>query len=138
MVVTSQMPAPTARGQAARQRYLGERVQTVSPAGLVTMLYDGLVSDLELAEAALAGGDVQVANERLLHAQAIVLELRAGLKPELWSGGPALASLYMFFAEQLMKANIAKDADLAAEVRQLVEPLRDAWHQAAANVRGAG
>ena len=114
-----------------RNRYVGDSVATASPGRLVTMLYDRLVRDLVAAEAALATRDLEGANGALIHAQEIVWELAAGLDPTKWSGGPALASLYQFILDELLAANVQKDAAKVITVRQLVEPLRDAWHQAA-------
>jgi flagellar secretion chaperone FliS len=114
-----------------RNRYVGDSVATASPARLVTMLYDRLVRDLTTAEAALAGGHLETANNALIHAQEIVWELAAGLDTTKWSGGPALAALYQFILSELLEANVKKDAAKVSSVRGLVEPLRDAWHRAA-------
>jgi flagellar protein FliS len=114
-----------------RNRYVGDSVSTASPGRLVTMLYDRLVRDLVAAEAALAAADLEGANNNLIHAQEIVWELAAGLDPTKWSGGPALAALYQFMLAELLDANVKKDAAKVVSVRSLVEPLADAWHQAA-------
>src|SRR3954449_2084219 len=133
-MAVSTMPN-TARAAAARARYVTDTVETVSPGRLVTMLYDALVRDLTLAEEALAGRpDLRVVNDRLVHAQAIVLELQAGLDPTKWSGGPGLASLYAFLVDELVKANVEKSAERVVSCRLLVEPLQQAWHQAAASL----
>jgi flagellar secretion chaperone FliS len=116
---------------AMRNRYVDDQILTVPPARLVTMLYDRLVRDLVEAEEAIAAGDIPGASDRLLHAQDIVMELHAGLRPELWSGGPGLANLYLWLHGELIAANVAKDAARVAAARGLIEPLRDAWHQAA-------
>jgi len=121
-----------------RNRYVGTSVDTASPARLVTMLYDRLVRDLTTAEGSLAGSDIEGANSALIHAQEIIWELAAGLDPSKWSGGPALASLYQFILEELLDANVKKDAAKVSAVRELVEPLRDAWHQAAELSAGTG
>jgi len=121
-----------------RNRYVGDSVATASPARLVTMLYDRLVRDLVTAEGALVESDLAAANEALIHAQKILWELAAGLDPTRWSGGPALAALYQFMITELLAANVGKDRDRVAAVRGLVEPLRDAWHQAAAEMAAAG
>jgi flagellar secretion chaperone FliS len=121
-----------------RNRYVGTSVDTASPARLVTMLYDRLVRDLTTAEAALAGSDLEGANHALIHAQEIVWELAAGLDPTKWSGGPALAALYQFMLGELLDANVKKDVTKVTSVRELVEPLRDAWHQAAELSAGTG
>ena len=120
-----------------RNRYVGDSVATASPARLVTMLYDRLVRDLVTAEAALAAADLEAANNNLIHAQEIVWELAAGLDPTRWSGGPALAALYQFMLAELLEANVKKDADKVVSVRNLVEPLADAWRQAAELSAGA-
>lgn len=118
--------------QALRARYAGEAVATASPARLLTMLYDRLVRDLTLAEDAIIGGKAAIAHNELVHAQAIVEELRSSLDIDAWEGGPGLAMLYDFLVAELIAANVAKDASKVVACRELVEPLRDAWHQAAA------
>ena len=121
-----------------RNRYVGDSVATASPARLVTMLYDRLVRDLVTGEGAIVEHDLAAANEALIHAQKILWELAAGLDPTRWSGGPALAALYQFMITELLAANVHKDRDRVAAVRGLVEPLRDAWYQAAAEMAAAG
>jgi flagellar protein FliS len=117
--------------QIMRNRYVGDSVATASPARLVTMLYDRLVRDLAAAEAALEVADFEAANDALVHAQDIVWELLAGLDVTKWSGGPGLAALYQFVISELVAANVGKDAGKVMSCRELVEPLRDAWHKAA-------
>lgn len=120
--------------QALRARYAGEAVATASPARLLTMLYDRLVRDVVAAEQALLAGEVAAAHNELVHAQAIVSELRTSLDVDAWSGGPGLAQLYDFVGAQLVAANVAKDPEGVAACRALLEPLRDAWHEAALEV----
>jgi len=115
----------------AQGRYLADAVATASPARLVTMLYDRLMRDLEQGEAALRRGEAAAAGQALGHAQEIVLELRAALRPEAWSGGPALASLYGYVVSELFSAQLAKDPGRVAACTRLVEPLADAWREAA-------
>jgi flagellar protein FliS len=114
-----------------RNRYVTDSVETLPPARLVTMLYDALVQDLTLAERAIASGDGAVLDARLRRAQNIVLELRSSLDTSVWAGGPGLAGLYAFVLSQLISANVQKDAAKIVACRELVEPLRDAWHRAA-------
>ena len=115
-----------------RDRYLQDSINTASPAKLLLMLYDRLVLDLMKGEEALRGDDREQAHERITHAQEIVLELRTSLDVEAWSGAPALANLYGWMLTELIGANIGKDAERVAACRALVEPLRDAWREAAA------
>jgi flagellar protein FliS len=115
----------------ARDRYLRDSIDTASPGKLLVMLYDRLVIDLILGEEAIRSNDRDTAAERLNHAQEIVLELRTTLNVEAWAGAPGLASLYAFLLTELIQANIKRDADRVASCRRLIEPLRDAWREAA-------
>lgn len=124
----------------ARNTYASNSVSTASPARLVVMLYDRLVRDLVAAEDGLDRRDVVKANDSLQHAQNILLELRTSLDTSAWSGGPALADLYTFLHGELLSANVAKDLGRVKVCRELIEPLRDAWQQAAGQdvaLRGA-
>jgi flagellar protein FliS len=101
------------------------------------MLYDRLVLDLTQAEDGLRAGDRTAASERLLHAQDIVTELRSSLDLTAWDGAAGLGQLYGFLFTQLIKANVRGDADVVAECRAVVEPLRDAWREALVATRTA-
>jgi flagellar protein FliS len=87
---------------ALRDRYLADSVNTASPAKLLIMLYDRLI-----------------------------LELRTTLDLDAWDGAAGLANLYGWLLTELIGANIKRDADRVAACRTLVEPLRDAWREAA-------
>lgn len=120
-----------------RARYLGDTVTTASPQQLLVMLYDRLALDLERAQAALAAGERDQAGVQLQHAQDIVLELRSSLQVDAWEGGPRLAALYSWLIGELVQANVKADRNRVASCRQVVEPLRDAWRQAAATLATA-
>jgi flagellar secretion chaperone FliS len=117
---------------ALRDRYLADSVNTASPGKLLVMLYDRLVLDLIQGEEAMRAGDRERSGERLTHAQEIILELRTTLDLDAWSGAPGLANLYGYLLTELIGANVGRDADRIATCRGLVEPLRDAWREAAA------
>jgi flagellar secretion chaperone FliS len=114
-----------------RERYLANSIATASPAKLLLMLYDRLVVDLSRAEQALAEGDRVGASGQLIHAQEIVLELRSSLQLGSWEGADALAQLYTYLFGELIQANLKGEPERAAACRTLVEPLRDAWREAA-------
>ena len=123
------MPAPN-----ARNAYLANAVDGAPPEKLLTMLYDALVNNVVFAQSALEEKDHWTLNERLLNAQEIVLELQGTLKPEIWSGGPALLAIYGYVYKLLVRANVHKDAIALADARKLLEPLQAAWHAAADQV----
>jgi flagellar protein FliS len=122
---------------ALRARYLGDSVATASPQQLLVMLYDRLALDLERAENALVAGDRLEAGTQLRHAQDIVFELRSSLQVDVWEGGPRLAALYTWLITELVQANVKADRNRVTSCRQVVEPLRDAWRQAAASLATA-
>ena len=117
-----------------RARYMGDSVATASPQQLLVMLYDRLALDLERAEQALVDGNREAAHTQLMHAQEIVLELRASLNVEVWEGGPRLAALYAWVLGELIQANLKGDVRRVRDCRKVVEPLRDAWREAAASL----
>jgi flagellar protein FliS len=117
-----------------RARYMGDSVATASPHQLLVMLYDRLALDLERAETALEAGDREGARGPLLHAQEIIINLRASLKVEVWDGGPRLAALYAWLLTELIQANLKGDIRRVRDCRKVVEPLRDAWRQAAVSL----
>jgi flagellar protein FliS len=114
-----------------RNRYLEDSINTASPARLLVMLYDRLVLDLVQGEEGIRTNNRDMASERINHAQEIVLELRTTLDVDAWDGAPGLASLYGFLLTELIQANIKLDADKVAACRAIIEPLRDAWREAA-------
>jgi flagellar protein FliS len=115
-----------------RDRYLQDSINTASPGKLLVMLYDRLVMDLHQGEEALKAGERELANDKINHAQEIILELRTTLDVDAWDGAPGLASLYGFLLTELIQANIKRDAAKVATLRGIVEPLRDTWREAAA------
>jgi flagellar protein FliS len=119
---------------ALRARYLGDTVATASPHQLLVMLYDRLALDLERAQKAVAAGSREVASEQLQHAQDIVLELLSSLQVDAWEGGPRLAALYNWLLTEMLQAQLKMDSNRISSCRQVVEPLRDAWRQAAASL----
>lgn len=120
-----------------RNRYVTDAVATAGPQQILTMLYDRLVIDLSRAESQQRAGNRAGAADQLDHAQEIVSALASTLQVDAWDGGQNLMDLYMFMLRELMACSLEGDADRVAAVRELVVPLRDAWHQAAASLAAA-
>lgn len=108
-----------------------EAILSASPARLLTMLYDRLLLDLGRAEAAQQNEQWAVASENLIHAQAIVAELSSTLKLDVWDGAADLMALYTYATTAMMNANTSRDAARTRECIELLEPLRQSWHEAA-------
>jgi flagellar protein FliS len=115
----------------ALEKYQDNAVLSASPSRLLTMLYDRLLVDLHAAERALLEQDHAAANYRIRHAGDIVAALASSLRRDLWDGADGLFALYMYVTNALIRASINRDAKLIAECTNLMEPLRQAWHQAA-------
>jgi flagellar protein FliS len=125
-------PAGAGAGAQARRAQLNRQaVLSATPVRLLTMLYDRLMLDLERTEAAQVGEDWAVASTNLLHAQAIVDELTSSLHVSAWDGADGLLAVYTYVSNALIGANIHRDVARTRESIVLLEPLRQAWHEAA-------
>jgi flagellar protein FliS len=109
-----------------------EAVLSASPARLLVMLFDRLMLDLARAEEAQNNASWAAAHDQLLHAQEIVGELAGSLDLDAWDGAASLLGLYNYVGTALMNANINRQSELTRECIGLLEPLRQAWHDAAA------
>lgn len=120
-------------GTAAKlNAYNRDAILSASPVRLLTMLYDRLVLDLTRAETAQRDGNWPVAWENLRHADQIVAELASSLRLDAWDGADGLLQLYTYVADLIVFGNIERDADKIREAINLIEPLRQTWHEAAA------
>ncbi|WP_313025526.1 flagellar export chaperone FliS [Mobilicoccus sp.] len=114
-----------------RNRYAREAVTTASPAKLVTMLYDRLLKDLNDAEVGLRARQVQAAHNALTHAQDILREFHITLDTSVWPEGENLKRIYEWCIDMLVTANVEKNVTIVHDVRDVLVPLSEAWHQAA-------
>lgn len=119
----------------ARNAYVGASISTASPERLLVMLCERLVLDLQRGREAQLAGQREQANTQLLHAQDIVMELRASLKPEAWAGAASLDTLYGWMHAQLITANTRSDVAITEHVLALAEQLCDTWRQAAVSLQ---
>ncbi|NOX30048.1 MAG: flagellar export chaperone FliS [Actinobacteria bacterium] len=114
-----------------RDHYLQQSVSTATPARLITMLYDRLLVAIERSTQAIdITGDHEVAHDELVRAQRIVDELRFSLDAE--AGGEIaenLRALYDFSHEQLLRANLNKNARELASIAKIFGELREAWFE---------
>lgn len=114
-----------------RSRYVADAVATVGPARLLTMLYDRMLLDVDRAVEAFEACEVVTGRGHLQHAQEIIAELIVSLDEQAWSGGPQLMAIYRYLLGELISAGSRGDVELTRACRSLVEPLAEAWHEAA-------
>lgn len=102
-----------------------QQVTSWSRIDVLLALYDGAIDRVERALAALRSGDAPGAARLLARAQAIVLELAAGVVPE--AGDPSsvnLLRLYEFFARALAGGDSATLESVLKSLTTLREGFR--------------
>jgi flagellar protein FliS len=115
----------------AKNAYVDNSVATASPTRLLVMLCDRLVLDVQRALQAQQTGNLPESHNQLVHAQEILIHLRGTLRVEAWDGGPGLASLYDWLHNELIRANLTKDANVTQGCLTIITDLADTWRTAA-------
>lgn len=122
-----------------KDEQLRNRVRAASREQLVLMLYDGAILFCDRARGAIGNGDAEGSYRLLLRAQNIVLELLYDLDRK--TGGEVaanLAALYTYAYNQLVEANVYKDAGRIERVVSILRSLREAWAEAIAKIEKKG
>src|SRR5690554_2095441 len=109
------------------QKYQKNMVETVTPAQLVLMLYNGAIRFIKQAQMGLEEEKLEVCHQNILKAQDILTELMTTLDLEQGDIARNLYRLYDYMYHRLVDANIKKDAELLSEVQLLLSELRDTW-----------
>jgi flagellar secretion chaperone FliS len=115
---------------AAPKSYQANAILTATPGRLLVMLYDGAGRFLKRASMAMEAKDVQLTNESLQRAEAIIDELLVTLNLE--EGGEIAASLrdlYVFCRRHLNEARIERSTEKIDDVAKLLAEIRDAYSQ---------
>ncbi|HXY14402.1 MAG TPA: flagellar export chaperone FliS [Terriglobales bacterium] len=110
--------------------YLRAAVQNASPSGLVVILFDMLIGDLERVIAAVAAHDVEKRSSELKHAFLILQQLEGSLDTK--NGGEAAKNFARFYAlirSKLLEAHIKISSDIVRRQIELLLDVRQAWQQ---------
>jgi flagellar protein FliS len=112
--------------------YRDTQIKTASQGKLIVMLYDEAIRQVDTAIHSMQkeAPALDTVSNALIKAQDLVTELMVSLDFE--KGGEiaqGLFSLYMFFNQQLVDANIKKEAAPLVEVKNMLAELRSAWVQ---------
>jgi flagellar secretion chaperone FliS len=126
------MPTLATPGHVA---YAASASSTASPAEVVRMAYARIVTACDrmtLAAETRRSGWVEQFHTEAVRAQRLLAELTGMLAltsddPEVASLAGNLAALYRFCIDELVAANIAKDARRCGAVRSTVDGLGSAW-----------
>ena len=108
--------------------YFKNQILTASPEQLQLMLYEGLIISAKLGRLAQEIKRFEQAQDAFERCDAILCELRAGLRPEL---APELCenmtSLYQFIDLRLTEGNLTHDPALIDEALQIMMQLKETW-----------
>jgi flagellar protein FliS len=121
--------------------YRETRIQTASQGQLIIILYDETVKQLDRALEFLQmnssgkkdPGKIEQISKAILKTQEIITELMVSL--DFDQGGDIaknLFSLYTWFNQELLEANIKQDLRRITTVRNMLNELRGAWSEIAA------
>ncbi|NIA69477.1 flagellar export chaperone FliS [Pelagibius litoralis] len=103
-------------------------VARARPTRLVVMLYDEAINGLAAAINAISDNEIEERCNRINVVTEIVATLHLGL--DMDKGGEIaeqLGSIYRFILGQLIRVNIHSDSQGAAQIIDVLKPLRDAW-----------
>jgi flagellar protein FliS len=121
----------------AQQKYTESSVLSATPEQRVVMLYDGVIRFLTQSVKAHEAGNLEMARNRMMRAEAIINELNITLDMEQEVAGQ-LRSFYLFCKRHLAEALIAKDTAKIRQVIELFAEMRAAWVQAASQQVSVG
>jgi len=128
----------------AYNAYQKTNVNTASQGRLIVLLYDGIIKQLTLAGTFIENdGKIKAKNIEqfgicIQKAQAIITELQVSLDME--KGGDIarnLMSLYVFFNEELLAANINHNKEKLEFVLKMVKDLAESWRKVANSTANA-
>ena len=130
--------------QNAYNAYQKTNINTASQGRLVVLLYEGAVKHLNAAlgmfetDGTIKPKNIEAFANHIQKAQAIIAELQVSL--DMDKGGDIarnLMSLYLFFNEELVSANINHDKNKLEFVLKMMKELADSWRQIANSVANA-
>lgn len=109
-------------------QYLRNAVLTASPEQLHMMLIDGAIRFGLQAKDALAEKDYEASYDKLSRAQAIIMEMQAGLRsevqPELCD---RMRGIYNFLYRSLVQASMHKDIERIDDALRVLRIHRKTW-----------
>lgn len=111
------------------QKYQQTQAQTAPKSKLLIMLYDGAIRFVKAGIDGISTKNVEMANNNLCKAQAIVHELISSLNFD-YAISNELVRVYEYMLNRLIEANVKKNQEPAEEVLDYLNELREAWIEA--------
>jgi len=123
------------RAGSAQYTYQATQISTATKEQLLLITYDIAIRSCRMAEAALdeksKAYDYDIAHREIVRAQDVIRELMVTLNTD--KGGEMaqnLMRLYDFMYQQLLEANIKKEAKNIQSVLVMLEELKSTWEEA--------
>lgn len=110
-------------------KYQEQSIMTMTHGEMLTKLYEEAIKQLNSGVHYIQTNDPMMANLCLQKAQKIISYLRATLDMKYEISGN-LSSLYVFFNEQILRANIRKETKPLEDIIPMLGELRDTFIQA--------
>lgn len=112
------------------ERYKQQSVMTMTQGEMLNKLFEEIIKQLSVAVQAMGDKkDIAKANNAMIKAQSILNHLKATLNFD-YEVSANLASLYDFFVQRIIAANIRKDPTGLDEIIAMIAELRDTFAQA--------
>lgn len=120
--------------QKIQENYLQNQVLSASPNQLIELLMKAGIKNIKMAKFSIEKDAISEANTQLLKAQDIIMELKYSLDQDLNNDVVhQLSNLYDFMYQELITANLQKDAALLTPVEHMLEELLATWRQITVN-----
>lgn len=104
------------------------RVESASPHELISLLFEGLLSTLNVAKLHMIAGDIPAKSQAITKASRIITEgLKGSLDPKGGDLTDNLTMLYDYCVASLMQAHLKNDVTMIDEVIGLIGPLSETW-----------
>ena len=113
----------------AYTQYKNQSLSTMAPGELLVKLFDEMIKQCRLAVIHIEKKDLAAANDSLIKSQTIVSTLDSSLDMR-YPVSKELHDFYVFFAKQLLRANMEKNIAVINDLLPLLKDLRDSFDQA--------
>ncbi len=108
--------------------YANNRIMTASKGELTLLLYEGAIKFCNMAIAAIKENNVQKAHVNIVKVQKIIEEFQSTLDHK-YPIAKDFDNVYSYLQQQLVQANVKKDADILKEVLGHLRTMHDTWKE---------
>lgn len=116
------------------QKYMQQSVTTMTPAQLLIALYDKAITEINKAIIFIEENNIPKAHNSITRVSEIIDTLDANLKVK-YEISDSLATLYQYFRERLVEANVKKDTEILKEILPMIQEIRDAFFEISKTVK---